>query len=406
MNSETGQASEKRTLKVCFLVPEKPKPGRPGPSEIVWDMSRELVALGHEVHVVAPAGSEPLDDTHLHIHPFQIPPTGYRWFLGLLWMAKRMSVVAKHVGADIVHAPEYLSTAVLTTLEPHIPAVLTVPGNIFQRLAVPGGNQASYLYTQLTKWAARTSAKRCAAIIAITREMKQWWEWTGSPPERTIYIPYGVDTDRFRPLLDARHKLGLPADSLMLLYVGRLDREKGLFDTLRALAELQSTIDLGQLRLELIGNGPLRKDLEQAIAQENLQTVVHLRGPMGRDKLPLWYSAADALLLPSWIEPFGRVMLEAMACGAPVLATRTGGPRDHVFDGENGFLFPPRDPGALAQLLRSVITKPSVLRAMRPKALAYVEQNLSWKRIMERIVNEVYLPIVNGQPLGTAGSGN
>jgi len=136
-------------------------------------------------------------------------------------------------------------------------------------------------------------------IIAITREMKQWWERTGSPPDRTIYIPYGVETDRFRPLLDARHKLGLPADSLMLLYVGRLDLEKGMFDIMRAMAELRSTIDLGQLRLELICDGPLREDLEQAIARENLQSVVHLLDPMGRGQLHLWYSAADALLLPS-----------------------------------------------------------------------------------------------------------
>jgi len=99
-------------------------------------------------------------------------------------------------------------------------------------------------------------------------------------------------------------------------------------------------------------------------------------------------------------------MLEAMACGTPVLATRTGGPSDHVFNGENGFLFPPRDTGALARLLRSVIAKPSILRAMRPKALAYVEQNLSWERIVERIVNEVYLPIANGRPLGAVGAGN
>jgi glycosyltransferase involved in cell wall biosynthesis len=383
-------------LRICFLVFEKPTPGRPGPSEIVWDMSQELVALGHEVHVVTPAGSEPLGNTGLHVHHFQVPPTGYRWFLGHLWIAKRMSVVARSIGPDVVHAPEYLSTAVLTTLEPHIPTVLTVPGNIFQRLAVPGGNQASYFYTELTKWAARTSAKRCAAIIAMTREMKQWWEWTGSLPERTIYIPYGVDTHHFRPLPDARHELGLPADSLMLLYVGRLDREKGLFDALAALAELRNTLELDHLRLEIIGDGPLRQDLERAVVQENLQGVVYLRGPLARDELPVWYSAADALLLPSWIEPFGRVILEAMACGIPVLSTRTGGPSDHVLDGVNGFLFPPRDPGALAELLRSVIAKPSVLREMRPKALAYVKQNLSWKRIVERIVNEVYLPIVGG----------
>jgi glycosyltransferase involved in cell wall biosynthesis len=284
----------------------------------------------------------------------------------------------------------------MATLQPSIPTVLTVPGNIFQRLATPEGNQASFFYTQTTKWAARVSAKKCAAIIAITREMKQWWEWTGSLPERTPFIPYGVDVERFHPVSDARLQLGLSPRDLILLYVGRLDQEKGLFDALDALDRARNAGDLGQLRLEIVGEGPLRDELEQNILQRNLQTVVRLRGAKRRQDLPCWYSAADALLLPSWIEPFGRVILESMACGTPVLSTATGGPQDHVLDGKTGFLFPPRDPEALSRLVQSIVRTSSVLKKMRPLALDYVLQNIAWPKIVERIVDEVYLPIVAG----------
>lgn len=318
--------------------------------------------------------------------------------MGQLWVAKRIADVAKSLGVDIVHAPEYLSTAVLATLDHRIPVVLTVPGNIFQRLAVPEGNQASYLYTETIKWAARASARQCSAVIAFTREMKEWWERTGSAPERTPVIPYGVDVDHFQPVADARQRLGIPHDSLMLLYVGRLDREKGLFDALKAFRQVKDEIGLDRVRFDVLGAGLLRKDLELAAAQTGLSDHVHFHGPADRTQLPDWYSAADALLLPSWIEPFGRVMLEAMACGTPVLATTTGGPIDHIVDGENGFLFPPRDPSALAAIIQTVVANPSQLKTMSPNALMYVRRHLSWKRIVERIINEVYLPILDLHP--------
>lgn len=383
-----------RPLRICFLVLEVSKDGRPGPSEIVWDMGAELVRLGHEVHFVVPEKPERALDENFKLHFFEVPPMGYRWFLGQLWLARRMADVVSELDVDIVHAAEYLSTAVLATLYPEIPLVLTVPGNIFQRLSVPDGNQSSYLFTETIKWAARKSAQGCDAVIAFTREMKGWWEWTGSPPQRTPIIPYGVDIDTFQPQPQAREQLSLPAKSLMFLYVGRLDTEKGLFDLLAAITQLHQEIDLDAVRFDLVGDGPLRGRLEEAIQENGIGHLVHLHGPMQRDELLYWYAAADALILPSWIEPFGRVILESMACGTPVLSTNTGGPVDLIVEDYTGFFFPPKNSLALSRLLKKVIEFPAVLHPMRANARNYVEHNFSWARVTERIVAEVYEPLI------------
>lgn len=389
-----------RPLKVAYIAMDVSADGRPGPSDIVWDMARELVALGHEATVVAPEGTSSRAP-RVGVVPFDVPPTGYRWFLGQLWLAWRIAAVIRSLDVDVVHAPEYLTSAVLTRVAPQLPVVLTVPGNIYQRLSVPGGNQASFLYTQTIKWAARRSARRCASVIAFTREMRDWWVRTGSSPGRTPIIPYGVDLACFSNVADARELLGVPAESLMLLYVGRLDREKGLFDAFAALAKSRDAIGFEQLRFDVVGAGSLSEVLKANSLQLGISQQVHFHGPVKRTELPLWYSAADALLLPSWIEPFGRVMLEAMACGTPVIATTTGGPVDHITPGENGYLFPPHDPEALAQLLFPLLTNPELLRSLRTRTSEYARSQLSWTWIVERVIAEVYQPIVD-RPSSTA----
>jgi D-inositol-3-phosphate glycosyltransferase len=383
-------------MRIGYLVLEIPQKGRPGPSDIVWDMSKEMCNAGHDVHIIAPQELVFTVDSRIKLHRFKVPPFGYRWFIGYLWTALNAARVAKKLPVDIIHAPEYLSTAILTLIDKQHPIILTVPGNIFQRLSIPQGNQSSFFNTETIKWAARVSAKRCAFTIAFTREMKKWWQLTGSKPEKTPVIPYGVDTSRYKPIQNPRAILNLPADSFMILFVGRLDREKGLLDAIEALAEIKQLLFENKARFDLVGIGPMQNEMEIAIRQYGLDSIVHFHGPKDRDELPIWYSAADILLLPSWIEPFGRVILEAMACGTPIVSSVTDGPIDHIKDGYNGYLFPPRQPLAMAKILEYVIKNHTELNVLGNNALSYVLNNLSWSAIMEQISKEVYLPTTHG----------
>ena len=161
-----------KQLNIAFVdyVLEPDKPGRSGLSDIVWDMASELVNQGHEAHVVGSYHTTTYPDARVTVHNFPTPPIGYRNIAGQLWIIKRAADIVRHLQPDVVHAPEYLSTAVLSALGVRTPLVMTVPGNIYHRIKY--GHSFEWWYVQVLKLAARRSARHCANIIAISQEMK------------------------------------------------------------------------------------------------------------------------------------------------------------------------------------------------------------------------------------------
>lgn len=382
-----------RKLRIAFVdyVLEPNKPGRSGLSDIVWDMASELISQGHDSHVIASYATNEYPDPRVIVHDFPTPLIGYRNVIGHLWILKRAFVIAKQLRPDIIQAPEYVSTAVFAALGARSPLVLTVPGNVFHR--VRHGHSYEWYYLQVLKWAARASARHCAAVIATSQEMKAWWERTGSDPNFTPLIPLGVNPKRFFPVSEAKDRLGITRDTLFLLYVGRFSEEKGLLDLVDALARNKALFNLTHVQVMLIGKGKQGKEIHERICMEGLNDIVHVKDWLAQDELKLWYSAADALIMPSWNEPFGKVMIEAMACSTPVIATEVEGPLDHIRVGQNGFLFPPRDSSALANVLSQVIQNPDRLRNMRSATLKYAQNHLTWEIIVKKIIEDVYLPI-------------
>jgi len=383
-----------RSLRIAFVdyVLEPDKPGRTGLSDKVWDMASELIHQGHEAHIVASYHTRTYPDPRVIVHNFPTPPIGYRNIVGQVWIIKRAAKMLKKVQPDIVHAPEYVSTAVLATLGVKIPLVLTVPGNIFHR--IQEGHNFEWHFVQVLKWAARTSARACGKIIATSEEMKYWWERSGSPPENTLWIPNGVNIERFYPVEHARETLGLPSGPLLLLYVGRFSKEKGLLDLIYALRQMRPDPTPEQIQVILVGKGDQRTDLVQAVRTSGLDEVVTLRDWVSQDDLRVWYSAADALVLPSHSEGFSRTIPEAMCCGTPVIGSKITGTEDHVHHQVTGVLFPARDRAALAGVLGQVVAQPEMLRQMRTPTLAYAREHLTWPRVLKRIIAEVYHPLV------------
>ena len=155
----------------------------------------------------------------------------------------------------------------------------------------------------------------------------------------------GVDLERFRPGEAA------PTDHLRVGYVGRFERHKGVHVLLDALADVPGA------SLDLIGAGPDQPALEAQIRDADLGDRVHIRGFVAQDELADYYRSIDVLAVPSldtpgWIEQFGRVAVEAMACGVPVVASASGSLIEVV--GDAGALPPPGDARALAAALRSL----------------------------------------------------
>jgi len=366
------------------------KPGITGLSDLVWNWARELIALGDEVHIVAPYSEDVRPPAGTVVHRYPLPFIGYRNVIGHILIVLRGWWEIRKLGkVDLVHAPEYLSTGFFALLCKDTPVVLRVPGNIYERIA--HGNPFDWSMTQVLKVAARLSARHCACIIVTTQEMRKWWGKTGTPESRMVLIPTGVDTEQFRPISDARCLLGLPEHKRIVLYVGRLSHEKGVHDLLEAfhtVGERFSDVDL-----HLVGDGPLRQQLGQLTAQLDMEGRVIFHGWVDQPDLPAYYSAADITVLPSFTEGMPRTMIEALACGSPFVGTKITGIVDHVRDGETGYVVEPGDPVALAEKLAYVLTHEEEAQRVGRQGLDYVRQTLGWDAVVRQYREKVYTKI-------------
>jgi glycosyltransferase involved in cell wall biosynthesis len=366
---------------------ERDKPGITGLSDLVWNWAKHLVAFGDEVHIVAPYPENAQPPEGAIVHRFPVPPIGYRNIVGHILIVLRGWLEIRRLGkVDIIHAPEYLSTGIFALLSRGVPVILTVPGNIYER--IEHGNPFDWSATQVFKVAARLSARWCARIIVTSEEMRWWWEKTGAPTSRMVLIPYGVDNERFRPIPNARALLGMPDHKRIVLYVGRLSHEKGIQYLLEAVHIVNK--DIPGVELHLVGDGQFKEYLVQLARQLHIGEQVIFHGWVNQSDLPIYYSAADVTVLPSLSEGLPRTMIEAMACGSPFLGTKITGIIDHVQDGETGFLVEPGDSGMLAEKLGYILAHIDWAREVGWKGFEYVRQRLDWNIIVGQVRESVY----------------
>ena len=240
-------------------------------------------------------------------------------------------------------------------------------------------------------------AKTVDGIIAASPwEREQMISRIWLPPSKVKVIPCGVDLRLFKPVPSGKAKkfLGL-SDREFVLFVGRIDVIKGIDVLIRAIHELSRKKKTNSgLGLIIIG-GELDADprmesremqrLRALVNRMNLKERVAFWGSQRQDLLPYFYSAADALVLPSRYESFGMVALEAMACGAPVIATRVGGLQFTVEDHRTGLLVPEGDWHQLADRIQEVIADSPSKKKMISAALARVK-DFSWPIIAQKIL--------------------
>lgn len=177
----------------------------------------------------------------------------------------------------------------------------------------------------------------------------------GADPAKIRAIPNGCDAAIFHPQPkgDARAALGVDGDVPLVTYVGRLVPEKGLRELLDAMAALAQR--LPGLQLALVGEGPMRAELDAKVAATP-GVRVHLPGAQGPREVARWMAASDVVTLPSYSEGHPNVLVEALACGRPVVATPVGGIPE-VVDADCGLLVAVRDPAALAEGLAAALAR-------------------------------------------------
>lgn len=220
-------------------------------------------------------------------------------------------------------------------------------------------------------------------------------------PEDVAELPNGVDAQRFHPDVDGdglRARYGLKRTDRVVLFVGALDRAhyfKGVGVLLQALAH---TPDKG-IRLLVVGDGNLRSTYQQQAIRLGLGDQVIFCGRVSDEEMPAHYALCDLLLLPSTTmgEAFGVVLLEAMACGKPVIASDLPGVCSVVNDGKDGLLVRPGDIEDLVGKIQMLLDDPQRRQEMGERGRAKVEEKYAWPKIIPRLV-QVYEEVLSGQP--------
>ena len=216
-------------------------------------------------------------------------------------------------------------------------------------------------------------------------------------------IPPGVDVGHFYPIApdEAKQFIGLKPEDRMVLFVGRIEPLKGVDTLIRAMSCIRSVDAARPVHLAIIGGDPGASPREMSAEMARLQKLcddlcmggmVVFLGKRGQDTLPYYYSAAEVLVMPSLYESFGMVALEAMACGAPVIASQVGGLAYLVRDGETGYTIPDNDPEALCEKLTLLLGNPNLRSTMGLRAVTHA-QDYAWERIAAQIV-DVYQELV------------
>ena len=363
-------------MKIALVSPyDYPYPG--GVTEHVRSLADQFLRRGHEVHVIAPSSADPssLPDqpvVHRVGRPMPIPANGS---VARITLPMRGYVQVKHLLAyqsyDIVHLHEPLMPALPLTVLHHSPAV-----NV-GTFHASGRSNLGYFYA---KPVLQPAFKRLHGKIAVSGSAREFVA-RRFPGEYQI-IPNGINYERF-----ARPVEPLPRfedDRLDVLFVGRLEKRKGLEYLLRAWPRVHQAVPTA--RLIVVGAGRRLAKYRQWVERHGWHDV-HFMGHVSPDDLVRYYQTADVFCAPSTgQESFGIVLLEAMAAGRPIVASRIPGYADVLEHGREGLLVPPRDPVALAQALTALLLDPDRRQTMssygRAKAPAY-----DWTRVAGRVLD-------------------
>ena len=255
---------------------------------------------------------------------------------------KDVDLVHVHLGEDLAIMP----LGVWAAKETHARLVVTVHCSL--RHTLVSHDLRTALLRSLGGAIELRLLRAAAAVMVLNDRLVPRLEAVGVPRSELHLLPLGIDLDALR----RSHARPASMDGRRwIVYAGRVVRAKGVRDLIDAFARLTSP-DVGLL---VVGDGDDSASVASIARRAGLERNVRFVGMVPHTDIPAYLHHADVVVLPSWYEERGRILLEAMAAGAPVVATRTGGIPATVTDGENGILVPPRDPDRLAVAIERVL---------------------------------------------------
>jgi glycosyltransferase involved in cell wall biosynthesis len=359
-----------------------PYPPVEGIGIYVHNLSKIMVEKGHKVTIITrnlwnKTQREVIDNVEviraqfIPIYPFYIHVHG-------LYVNKVFRTLEPNV--DIVHIHSPLSPLIKTTL----PVLLTIHSPMLTDFR---HTKITSFYSLFSKVSARYISyplelkhiKASNMVTTVSKSVAEELVEYGLNPEEVAIIGNGVDEsffnfNRYKPENGKNY----------VMYAGRIDREKGLFDLLKCGEYLCK--ERSDVFFIIAGEGRDLHILKQKTKELNLQDKFIFLGQIGRDQIVKWYHKAKIFILPSYHEGLPTVLLEAMSCGLPVIATNVRGNRDLISTGENGILVPAHSPKKMAEAISSLIDDEVLRNDIGTNARNTIEKKYTWDIISKKIL--------------------
>lgn len=325
----------------------------------IWHLAKEIKKSGHEPHIITSVGSSSEIPIHAVGCPFK--KTFYTVYFPLASLTKTFNY-------DILHVHDryaFLTQSLVKKLR-GTPIVYT---NHFWNWF--GGGMRTRTRRSLELYAFK-NADRC---ITVSEGMKRKIINEGVEEERLVVIPNGVDTTLYRPAKE-------PEEEGKIVSIGRIEHEKG-FDVL--IKAVNHVLKERECSLYIAGFGSKERELRELASKLGIAQHVKFLGRRPPSEVVKHLQTCSFFALPSRYESFGMVYIEAMACGKPVIGTRTVGP-DEVIEEECGFLVPVDDVNALAEKILVLLDDRELGKKMGRAGRRIAEEKYSWDAVGKRII--------------------
>ena len=405
---------------VTMLTSSYPRFPGDGIGAFLEPIAHSVAAGGRDVDVVAPWHPElrrPDHEGRVRFHFYRYAPTaglhvfGYAAALkadtslrpsaylaappAVVMGCRALRRVVHATKPEVVHAHWVVPSGVMATLSlTGLPLVISLHGSdVFVAEKNP-----------VARAAATIAFRRAGAVTACSDDLRRRAIALGAQEETTTVVPYGVDTERFKPDPAARGRmrktLGLSDRIPLIVTAGRLVRKKGfeyLIDGLAALSASRSDVALA-----IVGSGDLREELERRAAAGGVTQRVRFLGAVPQGEVAAWLAAADVVAVPSVRDASGNVdglpnvLLEAMSTGTPVVTTSAGGIESVAIEGETARLVPEKDGDAIARTIDEILRQPTVAAKLGHTARERMCQSHSWATAAQRF-EQAYRCAVAGQ---------
>jgi len=368
-------------MHICMITREFP-PTEGGIGSYVYNLSKELIKKGHQATVITRGSSRQIRKTVVdRIDVFEVPfiPV-YPFHLLIHGVFVDRVLKSMEPKPTLIH----LHTPLVPVIKTSMPMMMTVhtPSKVDARYQemynlyfMAAKVQSMLIYPSIELELMKRSKRITTVSRSVAEELREY----GLKPCDITVVGNGVDEEVFRPS-NAEEQ-----GDRYISYTGGLRGRKGLFDLLDCAVYVVKEIP--DMKFVITGKGPLLNILKKKAKRMGIEKNIIFSGFVKKDRLIQIYQNATIHVIPSIYEGLPTVLLEAMACGRPVVATAVGGTPEVIASGKNGFLVPSRAPEEMSKTVLKLLKEPQLRKAVGTAARRTIEEHYTWSRITDNILN-------------------